>query len=153
MSQDKCLACGEPTVFEEELGSSICVSCGTLSNPSQTILQTHLEHIPTDGRDLWRGSTYGTVLKGANGWGLAGQSKAARNERNKVTMHVFIETISSRLSSSSVADRAKTIFDQAMSTGQFNWGRKAKLLSGAALSVALRESNKRDSLQDIALYS
>ncbi|KAL0071476.1 hypothetical protein AAF712_001333 [Marasmius tenuissimus] len=36
-----------------------------------------------------------------------------------------------------------------MATGQFTWGNKAKAVAGACLSIALRESRKPESLNDI----
>lgn len=37
-----------------------------------------------------------------------------------------------------------------MAAGNFRWGRKAKLVAGACLSIALRESKRPDFLRDIA---
>ncbi|THG95031.1 hypothetical protein EW026_g6545 [Hermanssonia centrifuga] len=65
-------------------------------------------------------------------------------------MHEFIKSIAGRLSFSGSATRAQAVFDQAMSKGGLRWGRKAKLVAGASLAVALRESHKSDSLRDIA---
>ena len=84
---DRCVACGEQTVYEEELGSAICTHCGTLANPAQSILASHLEHVDVSGHDYYR-STYAvggtSTLKGRNGWALAGQDKEARDRRNMV---------------------------------------------------------------------
>ncbi len=66
-------------------------------------------------------------------------------------MHEFIKSIAGRLSFSGSATRAQAVFDQAMSKGGLRWGRKAKLVAGASLAVALRESHKSDSLRDIAV--
>ncbi|EEB94578.1 hypothetical protein MPER_06587 [Moniliophthora perniciosa FA553] len=38
-----------------------------------------------------------------------------------------------------------------MATGQFRWGTRAKMVAGACLSIALRESQRPDSLPDIAV--
>lgn len=69
----------------------------------------------------------------------------------QISMHEFIRTLSGRLGNPSLASRAQTIFDQALSTGGFRWGRKAKLFAGASLAISLREANKSDSLRDIAV--
>ena len=66
-------------------------------------------------------------------------------------MHEFIRTLAGRLSSPSSANRGQVIFDQAMEKSNIRWGRKAKLLAGASLAIALREANKSDSLRDIAV--
>lgn len=65
-------------------------------------------------------------------------------------MHDFIRSLASTFSFPGLSPRATTLFNQAMSTGQFRWGQKAKLVAGACLSLALRESKRPDSLHDIA---
>ncbi|KIP04803.1 hypothetical protein PHLGIDRAFT_180745 [Phlebiopsis gigantea 11061_1 CR5-6] len=152
MNPDKCASCGDPTIYEEELGSAVCTSCGTLTNPSQSVLASHLEHVDTSGyeRTPYANPSQGSTLKGRNGWALAGQDKDARDRRNTVSMHQFIRTLAGRLSCSSSVSRAQAVFDQAMAQGSFRWGRRAKLLAGASLAIALREANKSDSLRDIA---
>lgn len=66
-------------------------------------------------------------------------------------MHEFIKSMAGSLSGASSAARAQAIFDQAMAKGSYRWGRKAKLVAGASLAIALREANKSDSLRDIAV--
>ena len=65
-------------------------------------------------------------------------------------MHEFIRSISSNLSAPAVSTRAIALFSQAMSSGRYRWGRKAKLAAAASVAVALRESHRSDSLRDIA---
>ncbi|KAI0086609.1 hypothetical protein BDY19DRAFT_894320 [Irpex rosettiformis] len=153
MSTGVCAACGEASTFEEELGSAICLSCGTLSNPSQSILDSHLEHVDSSGRDYFsRGVPVagGSTLKGRYGRALAGQDKEARERRNMIAMHEFITAIAVRLSHPGSAGRAQAIFDQAMFKGKSRWGKKAKRTAGASLAIALREARKSVSLRDIA---
>ncbi|CAL1703707.1 unnamed protein product [Somion occarium] len=150
---DRCAECGERTTWEQELGSSICTNCGTLSNPSQSILASHLEHQDTSGYDnsaYWSQSQGLATLKGRSGWALAGQDKESRQRRNMISMHEYIRSIASRLSNVGVAPRAQAVFDQAMLKGNYNWGRRAKLIGGAAVAIALREVNRSDALKDIA---
>lgn len=66
-------------------------------------------------------------------------------------MHEFIRSVASQLSNIGVASRAQTIFDQAMLKGNYNWGRRAKLIGGASIAIALREVNKSEALRDIAV--
>lgn len=66
-------------------------------------------------------------------------------------MHDFIRTLAVTLSLPGCTTRAQTIFDQAMAQGRFRWGRKSKMIAGAAVAVASRESNKSVSLRDIAV--
>lgn len=66
-------------------------------------------------------------------------------------MHEFIRSLSLQLSNVGVAPRAQNIFDQAMFKGNYNWGRRARLIGGASIAIALREVNKSESLRDIAV--
>ena len=65
--------------------------------------------------------------------------------------YTFITSLCNRLSHPGLASRAQTLFSQAMSKGQFRWGRKAKLTAGASVSIAVRESRKSVSLRDISV--
>lgn len=69
----------------------------------------------------------------------------------KISMHEFIRTLASNLSQPGCAIRAQAILDQAMARGHFRWGRKSKLVAGASVAIASRESNKSVSLRDIAV--
>lgn len=65
-------------------------------------------------------------------------------------MYEFIKSLALPLNASGLAPRAITLFNQAMAGGHFRWGRKAKMVAGACISIALRESKRPDSLHDIA---
>ncbi|KAK7467056.1 hypothetical protein VKT23_004118 [Stygiomarasmius scandens] len=138
----KCKDCENATVWNEDAGSLICTSCGSLADPSQSVL--------TDQLDL-SSSSQPSTLKTSFNWHLAGESKQAAWARNTLSIHGFINSLASSLSMSGLAPRASTLFDQAMRTGQFRWGTKAKLVAGACLSIAIRESKLPDSLRDIAI--
>src|ERR1700728_1511540 len=66
-------------------------------------------------------------------------------------IHQFIRSIASALSDTAIVERAITLFSQAMATGNYHWGRKAKLTAAAAIAIARRESHKPDSLRTIAV--
>jgi len=149
---DVCAECGHATEWDQDLGSAVCTQCGTLADPTQSVLASHIENTDTSGRDysLWN-PVPGSTLKGRNGWALSGQSKEARDRSNTIAMHEFIKSVATRLGQLGATPRAQSIFDQAMQRGQYRWGRRAKLAAGAAIAVSLRESNKSDSLRDIAV--
>lgn len=65
-------------------------------------------------------------------------------------MHEFIKSVTSSLNLTGLSPRAATLFTQAMTTGQYRWGRKARLVAGACIAIALREVKRPDSLHDIA---
>ncbi|KAH8102866.1 hypothetical protein BXZ70DRAFT_926915 [Cristinia sonorae] len=152
--RETCVDCGELTIWEQDLGSSICTSCGTLSNPSQSVLSSHLEVVDTSGHDYsqyWSNSLQGrSAVKGKNGWNLPGQDKEASYRKNTAQMHEFIRSVTMKLSNPGVAGRAQHIFDSSMQRGRYRWGRKAKLTAGASVAIALREASKADSIRDIA---
>ncbi|THU92173.1 hypothetical protein K435DRAFT_726353 [Dendrothele bispora CBS 962.96] len=138
----QCKECENTTVWNEDAGSLICTSCGSLADPSQSVL--------TDQLDL-SSSSQPSTLRSTFNWHLTGESKQAAWTRNTLSIHAFIKSLASSLSVSGLAPRASTLFDQAMGTGHFRWGTKAKLVAGACLSVALRESKLPESLRDIAI--
>lgn len=65
-------------------------------------------------------------------------------------MHELIKSLSLTLSVPGLSPRVCILFNQAMGTTQFQWGTKARMVAGACLSIALRESGRPDSLKDIA---
>lgn len=67
-------------------------------------------------------------------------------------MSIFINSVLTKLKNPGLSPRAETIFTQAMTNGRYRWGRKAKLVAGASMAIALREAHKSDSLRDIAFF-
>ncbi|KAI0781321.1 hypothetical protein BD413DRAFT_660284 [Trametes elegans] len=148
----RCEECGATTEWDTDIGSAICLQCGTLVDPTQSVLTSHLDYVDTSAREYtaWSNVPGGSALRGRNGRVLAGQDKEARHRMNTISMHDFIRTMATRLSNPGITSRAQGVFDQAMTCGRYRWGRRAKLTAGAALAVALRESHKSDSIRDIA---
>jgi transcription factor IIIB 90 kDa subunit len=62
----------------------------------------------------------------------------------------FINSLASPINASSLSPRATVLFNQAMATGRYRWGRKCKLVAGACIALALRENNRPDVLHDLA---
>lgn len=86
MSRDKCAECGGRTEWDENVGSAICIECGTLADPTQSVLTNHLD-FPSNGTSgPWTTNTT-LSLKGRKGWTLAGQSQEASLTRNRVSLH------------------------------------------------------------------
>ncbi|KAH9890673.1 hypothetical protein C8Q73DRAFT_765033 [Cubamyces lactineus] len=147
----RCEECGATTEWDPDLGSAICLQCGTLADPTQSVFTSHLDYVDSSREYTgWSNIPGGSTLRGRNGRVLAGQDKEARDRRNTISMHEFIRGLAGRLSNPGVTVRAQAIFDQAMRRGHYRWGRRAKLTAGAALAIALRESHKSDSIRDIA---
>ena len=86
MSRDKCAECGGRTEWDENVGSAICIECGTLSDPTQSVLTTNLDFSSNGTSGPWTTNTT-LSLKGRKGWTLAGQSQEASLNRNKVRLH------------------------------------------------------------------
>lgn len=66
-------------------------------------------------------------------------------------MRSFTAALALRIGHPGLTARAQLLFDQAMEKGRFRWGRKAKLVSGASMFVALREARKGETLRDISV--
>ncbi|KAH9926127.1 uncharacterized protein B0H18DRAFT_351681 [Fomitopsis serialis] len=150
MSCGKCAECDGPTEWDEGVGSAICTECGTLADPTQSVLTTRYDFAPNTTNEPW--TTLTTTLKSRKGWALPGQSQDASHTRNTLAIREFIQTLAIRLSARGAAERAQTLFDQVMTRGQFRWGRQSKRMAGAALAIALRESKRSDALRDIAYF-
>ncbi|KAH9842545.1 uncharacterized protein C8Q71DRAFT_208109 [Rhodofomes roseus] len=148
MSRGRCAECNGPTEWDENVGSAICVECGTLADPTQSVLTTHHDFLPDTAHGPW--TTFTTSLKNRKGWTLPGQSQDASHTRNTLAIYEFIQTLAMRLSARGATERAQILFDQAMARERFRWGRQSKRMAGAALAVALRESKRNDALRDIA---
>lgn len=81
-----CQACGGATEWEQSVGSCVCIQCGVLADPTQSVLDSHAE--PEDaGRNCHFQPTGPIPLKSLRngGWDLAGQGKEGRDRRNTVS--------------------------------------------------------------------
>ncbi|SJL00259.1 uncharacterized protein ARMOST_03571 [Armillaria ostoyae] len=143
-----CSHCGASTVWDDDASSAICTVCGTLVDSSQSVLSSISDYQASWNPSFLPNPTLKS-LRNPN-WQLAGQGKEARDRQNSAAMHEFINSLANILSVPALASRATTLFTQAMAAGNFRWGRKAKLVAGACLSIALRESKRPDFLRDIA---
>lgn len=88
----RCEECGACTIWDQEVGSAICPECGTLADPTQSVLTSHLEFADTSGREFtrWTNVPGGSTLRGRNGWALAGQGKEARDRKNTVRLLALV---------------------------------------------------------------
>ena len=169
----RCRQCSQPTEWAPDVGSDVCTSCGTLADPSQSVLTSHID-FPNDAstRDYpslpYTRPTALKSLRGTAGWLLAGQGKEATHDRNKVrsppalseflilylaqiAFHESIRTLAVRLAHPGIAPRAQALFDLALHRASLRWGRPAKLAAGAAVLFALREAGCPDATPDLAV--
>lgn len=150
------------------MGSAVCTSCGTLTDPSQSVLTSQIDF--PDGSTRYSGGwDFNSVKRSRSNWALADQGKEVREKRNSVCFSVFftsidtdllsdfqaailefIKSLARSLNATGLSPRTMNLFRQAKDAMQFRWGRKAKLVAGASLAVALRESNRPDCLRDIS---
>ncbi|KAK7054967.1 hypothetical protein VNI00_003430 [Paramarasmius palmivorus] len=144
---DSCPQCTSGNLTSLD-GASVCTDCGAVLDIGISFIDAdsssqnvQVQHEPS-------------VLKsfrGTSNWNLAGQSKEASQRRNTYLIDEFIKSLAHALHVPGLTLRATTLCGQAMATGQFRWGTKAKMVAGACLSIALRESQRPDSLPDIAI--
>jgi hypothetical protein len=79
-----CNECGSATVWDDDVGSAVCTSCGSLTDPSQSVLTSaHWDH-HNDTTDST--STTLKCLRSRNNWDLAGQGKESRDRKNMVNI-------------------------------------------------------------------
>jgi transcription factor IIIB subunit 2 len=80
-----CQQCGQDTDWDDDLGTAVCTVCGTLADPSQSALVSHLDQHDNSARqyDMLPIPTSST-LRSRQGWHLAGQGKPARDMKNNV---------------------------------------------------------------------
>ena len=81
-----CNECGSTTVWDDDVGSAVCTSCGSLTDPSQSVLTSgHYNDNDIAYSSLWDPSTSKT-LRGRYNWDLAGQGKESRDRKNMVNI-------------------------------------------------------------------
>ncbi|KLO18795.1 hypothetical protein SCHPADRAFT_819130 [Schizopora paradoxa] len=155
MAANECGECGGKFCWDADAQSAVCLNCGLLEDASQTVLDSQIE--PVDNGKL-RDSLANTLhprstlksLRSKSGWDLAGQGKAAALDRNKNAMAQFTFSLAKRIGHPGLCPRALLLFEQALERGHVRWGRKARLVAGAALAIALREGRKGETMNDIA---
>ncbi|KAJ6546540.1 hypothetical protein DFH09DRAFT_646629 [Mycena vulgaris] len=161
-----CKKCGHPTVVDDV--GVVCPSCGELAEPSLIILTSDSDYPASTSLDGWNPVSLKTVKTGRNRY-LSGQSKEARDSKNLVRlllrpfpsystsslsqddMHWFIKNLARAAFVSGTTERAYNLFEKAMRSGQYRWGRTAKLVAGACISIALRMNNRPEMFPDLAL--
>ncbi|KAI5124494.1 hypothetical protein M0805_003021 [Coniferiporia weirii] len=153
MRSEKCGECGDEFVWDSDAGSAVCIGCGTLQDPSQVVLDAHIDPAD-DGRDRY-GLPFHTrstlkAFRNSSGWDLTGQGKQASAERNKIAMRQYTVALASRIGHPALSTRSLYLFELAMDKGRFRYGRKARLVAGASLAIALREEQKGETIRDIA---
>lgn len=65
-------------------------------------------------------------------------------------MRQYTVALASRIGHSALGTRTLFLSESAMQKGKFRYGRKARLVAGAALAIALRENQKGETMRDIA---
>lgn len=149
-----CSECRGDTIWDDEAASAICTTCGTLTDPSQSILTSQdyrSEFLHSN--PLWvpaAPSTLKVSRRNGGQWDLSGQEAEARGRKNSYAIAEFINSLAVSMNAAALSPRALTLFNQAKTAGQFRWGRKTRLIAGACLSIALREANRPNSFHDIA---
>ncbi|KAJ7470620.1 hypothetical protein FB451DRAFT_1254317 [Mycena latifolia] len=143
-----CRHCGAPTVLD--VAGVVCTGCAELAEPSLIVLTSDIDYPAPTTYDGWNPVSLKAVKTGRNRY-LSGQGKEARDSKNLDDMHWFIKNLARAAFVSGTTERAYNLFAQAMESGQYRWGRTAKLVAGACISIALRLSNRPEMFPDLAL--
>ncbi|CAK5277756.1 unnamed protein product [Mycena citricolor] len=136
-----CKACGNATLIDDDAGL-VCGNCGDVADPNHVVLSM----------DDFEGRTFGgpKILKSGRGRVLPGQSEQARDAAHHAEMREKLTRLADTLGVSDKLERAHNLFKNAMNTGKFRWGRTARLVAGACLSIALRFDNRPELFGNIA---
>ncbi|KAF7363318.1 hypothetical protein MSAN_00987200 [Mycena sanguinolenta] len=143
-----CKYCGAPTVVDD--AGVVCTSCAELAEPSLVVLASDIDYPTTTTYDGWIPVAPKALKTGRNRY-LSGQGKELRDGKNLDEMHWFIKNLARAAFVSGTTERAYNLFEKAMKSGQYRWGRTAKLVAGACISIALRQSGRPDMFPDLAL--
>ena len=81
-----CVDCGGEPSWDGDVCLMICTSCGTLQDPTQSVLSSHLEQQDSSRQrdSLWNPSYSAPLKSGRSGWNLAGQAKEVYKQKNMV---------------------------------------------------------------------
>ncbi|KAJ7063167.1 hypothetical protein C8F01DRAFT_1277545 [Mycena amicta] len=143
-----CKQCGAKTVHDADVGL-VCPECGDIADPAGVVLASDVVDLPPIVLDNIF-SVGQKAIKTARNRYLTGTDKETRTRKSLVEMHQFIKNLSRAALVSTVSDRAYHLFQQAMATGEYRWGRTAKLVAGACVSIALRLNSRPELFVDIS---
>ncbi|KAF8212384.1 hypothetical protein K438DRAFT_1663244 [Mycena galopus ATCC 62051] len=143
-----CKYCGAATVVDD--AGVVCTNCAELAEPSLIVLASDFDLPSSTAYDGWIPVAPKALKTGRNRY-LSGQGKEVRDSKNLDEMHWFIKNLARAAFVSGTTERAYNLFEKAMKSGQYRWGRTAKLVAGACISLALRQSNRPDMFPDLAL--
>ncbi|KAF7295050.1 hypothetical protein MIND_01043200 [Mycena indigotica] len=141
-----CKQCGVPTISDPDVGL-VCPQCGEIVDPDRVVLAIDGDLPPVVSEPF---PASARTIKTARNRYLGGADKETRTHKSLLEMQRFINNLSRALLVSSVSDRAYNIFQQAMATGKFRWGRTARLVAGACVSIALRLNHRPELFVDIS---
>ncbi|KAJ7219141.1 hypothetical protein GGX14DRAFT_590252 [Mycena pura] len=144
-----CNQCGAPTILDADVGL-VCTGCAELVNPARVVLTCDIDYQPSTTSDGWMSVARKAIKTGRNRY-LSGQGKEVRDSKNLEDMHWFIKNLARAAFVSAMTDRAYNLFQQAMATGEYRWGRTAKLVAGACICISLRLNNRPETFPDVAV--
>ncbi|KAJ7046638.1 hypothetical protein C8F04DRAFT_1226909 [Mycena alexandri] len=142
-----CKHCGQPTVVDD-IGV-VCIACAELQHPKQVVLTSDIDYPHSTTFDGFSQLAPKTLKTGRNRF-LTGHGKEVRDSKNFDEMQYFIRDLTRAAFVSGVSERAYNLFEKAMRAGPYRWGRTARLVAGACISIALRQSNRPDMFADLA---
>ncbi|KAJ7172620.1 hypothetical protein C8R46DRAFT_947797 [Mycena filopes] len=141
-----CKQCGHPTVVDDDIGV-VCTVCAEIQHPKHVVLTSDIDYPPSTFEFSQLAPK--TLKTGRNRF-LSGQGKEARDSQNLLAMQTLIRDLARAAFVSGISDRACNLFENAMKTGLYRWGRTAELVAGACISIALRQSSRPDMFPDLA---
>lgn len=83
----RCKECGSSTIWDDDASSALCSTCGTLTDPTQSVLTSHLDTPQSvNSNGLWDPAAPTTLKSFRTGlnWNLSGQGSEAKDRKNSV---------------------------------------------------------------------
>ncbi|KAG8900589.1 hypothetical protein FRB99_005960 [Tulasnella sp. 403] len=134
MSSDLCEECGGTIEYVPAALSSMCVSCGIMSNPNQYVL------VDDQTDYAMAGTTWCPSTRHIPGSSNALDSKEKRHLRNKMAARNFTRSMLHGMQHEDIFDRVFALFETSMEKGKFQWGSRATTIIGACIMITIREN-------------
>ncbi|KAJ7285701.1 hypothetical protein C8J57DRAFT_1285576 [Mycena rebaudengoi] len=140
-----CTECGGSTVHDD--AGAVCTNCGLLVDSTHYELASDV--YTSTNNDVWA-PLAPKALKNTRGHHFSDNNKEARFSRNLDDMRWFIKSLASAAFIPGNSERAYNLFEKAMKTNKYRWGGTAKLVAGACLAIANRETSRPEMFTALA---
>ncbi|KAJ7632484.1 hypothetical protein FB45DRAFT_505136 [Roridomyces roridus] len=141
-----CKACGGQTVVDD--AGVVCIDCAEIAEPNRVVLASDSDfHLST--YEGWI-PVAPHAVRTARGRYLGSEDKEARDGKHLDDMHHFIKNLAQAVFVSGTTERAYNLFEKAMKLGHYRFGRMARLVAAACISITLRSTSRPEMFAQLA---